>query len=162
MENNMNNEKNQIQKAKKQINWKYITIIVITSICVITSITWVSVNVWNKWKEQQKMQHSQQKNEEKIEENVKKLKEEKEYNGMKITNISIIKDENNIDLKATIQNTTKKNFKAKKVTIVFLNDKEEAVIKYRYYLNDIKVGESTEIELVGENISDACDFEIKD
>ena len=97
-----------------------------------------------------------------MEENEKKLEEEKEYNGMKIKNIIINKNEKDIELKATIQNTTSKEFKAKKVTIVFLNDEKQVVTKYRYYLNNIKVGESTEIELIGENIGYASDFEIKD
>ena len=39
---------------------------------------------------------------------------------------------------------------------------KQVVTKYRYYLNNIKVGESTEIELIGENIGYASDFEIKD
>ena len=77
-------------------------------------------------------------------------------------NIIINKNEKDIELKATIQNTTSKEFKAKKVTIVFLNDEKQVVTKYRYYLNNIKVGESTEIELIGENIGYASDFEIKD
>ena len=36
------------------------------------------------------------------------------------------------------------------------------LIQVAYYLNNIKVGESTEIELIGENIGYASDFEIKD
>jgi len=117
--------------------------------------------MWKKMQEQQG-ENEQKEIEAKMEENEKKLEEEKEYNGMKIKNIIINKNEKDIELKATIQNTTSKEFKAKKVTIVFLNDEKQVVTKYRYYLNNIKVGESTEIELIGENIGYASDFEIKD
>ena len=92
----------------------------------------------------------------------KKMQEQQVENEQKEIEAKMEENEKDIELKATIQNTTSKEFKAKKVTIVFLNDEKQVVTKYRYYLNNIKVGESTEIELIGENIGYASDFEIKD
>ena len=149
----MRMEKNRQRRKKRRL---IIGIILITLLIILSAIY-----MWKKMQEQQ-VENEQKEIEAKIEENVKKLEEEKEYNGMKIKNIIINKNEKDIELKATIQNTTSKEFKAKKVTIVFLNDEKQVVTKYRYYLNNIKVGESTEIELIGENIGYASDFEIKD
>ena len=149
----MRMEKNR-QRIKKRRS--IIGIILITLLIILSAIY-----MWKKMQEQQ-VENEQKEIEAKMEENEKKLEEEKEYNGMKIKNIIINKNEKDIELKATIQNTTSKEFKAKKVTIVFLNDEKQVVTKYRYYLNNIKVGESTEIELIGENIGYASDFEIKD
>ena len=146
----MRMEKNRQRRKKRRL---IIGIILITLLIILSAIY-----MWKKMQEQQ-VENEQ---EAKMEENEKKLEEEKEYNGMKIKNIIINKNEKDIELKATIQNTTSKEFKAKKVTIVFLNDEKQVVTKYRYYLNNIKVGESTEIELIGENIGYASDFEIKD
>lgn len=146
-------EKNRQKRKKIQL---IIGIILITLLIILSAIY-----MWKKMQEQQ-VENEQKEIEAKIEENVKKLEEEKEYNGMKIKNIIINKNDKNIELKATIQNTTSKEFKAKKVTIVFLDDEKQAVTKYRYYLSNIKVGESTDIELIGENIGYASDFEIKD
>ena len=146
-------EKNRQRRKKRRL---IIGIILITLLIILSAIY-----MWKKMQEQQG-ENEQKEIEAKMEENEKKLEEEKEYNGMKIKNIIINKNEKDIELKATIQNTTSKEFKAKKVTIVFLNDEKQVVTKYRYYLNNIKVGESTEIELIGENIGYASDFEIKD
>ena len=149
----MRMEKNRQRIKKRRL---IIGIILITLLIILSAIY-----MWKKMQEQQ-VENEQKEIEAKMEENEKKLEEEKEYNGMKIKNIIINKNEKDIVLKATIQNTTSKEFKAKKVTIVFLNDEKQVVTKYRYYLNNIKVGESTEIELIGENIGYASDFEIKD
>lgn len=149
----MRMEKNRQRIKKRRL---IIGIILITLLIILPAIY-----MWKKMQEQQ-VENEQKEIEAKMEENEKKLEEEKEYNGMKIKNIIINKNEKDIELKATIQNTTSKEFKAKKVTIVFLNDEKQVVTKYRYYLNNIKVGESTEIELIGENIGYASDFEIKD
>ena len=149
----MRMEKNRQRRKKRRL---IIGIILITLLIILSAIY-----MWKKMQEQQ-VENEQKEIEAKMEENEKKLEEEKEYNGMKIKNILINKNEKDIELKATIQNTTSKEFKAKKVTIVFLNDEKQVVTKYRYYLNNIKVGESTEIELIGENIGYASDFEIKD
>lgn len=149
----MRMEKNRQRRKKRRL---IIGIILITLLIILSAIY-----MWKKMQEQQ-VENEQKEIEAKMEENEKKLEEEKEYNGMKIKNIIINKNEKDIELKATIQNTTSKGFKAKKVTIVFLNDEKQVVTKYRYYLNNIKVGESTEIELIGENIGYASDFEIKD
>lgn len=149
----MRMEKNRQRRKKRRL---IIGIILITLLIILSAIY-----MWKKMQEQQG-ENEQKEIEAKMEENEKKLEEEKEYNGMKIKNIIINKNERDIELKATIQNTTSKEFKAKKVTIVFLNDEKQVVTKYRYYLNNIKVGESTEIELIGENIGYASDFEIKD
>ncbi len=149
----MRMEKNRQRRKKRRL---IIGIILITLLIILSAIY-----MWKKMQEQQG-ENEQKEIEAKMEENEKKLEEEKEYNGMKIKNIIINKNEKDIELKATIQNTTSKEFKAKKVTIVFLNDEKQVVTKYRYYLNNIKVGESTEIELIGENIGYASDFEIKD
>lgn len=149
----MRMEKNRQRRKKRRL---IIGIILITLLIILSAIY-----MWKKLQEQQ-VENEQKEIEAKMEENEKKLEEEKEYNGMKIKNIIINKNEKDIELKATIQNTTSKEFKAKKVTIVFLNDEKQVVTKYRYYLNNIKVGESTEIELIGENIGYASDFEIKD
>ncbi len=149
----MRMEKNRQRIKKRRL---IIGIILITLLIILSAIY-----MWKKMQEQQ-VENEQKEIEAKMEENEKKLEEEKEYNGMKIKNIIINKNEKDIELKATIQNTTSKEFKAKKVTIVFLNDEKQVVTKYRYYLNNIKVGESTEIELIGENIGYASDFEIKD
>ena len=148
----MRMEKNRQRRKKRRL---IIGIILITLLIILSAIY-----MWKKMQEQQG-ENEQKEIEAKMEENEKKLEEEKEYNGMKIKNIIINKNEKDIELKATIQNTTSKEFKAKKVTIVFLNDEKQVVTKYRYYLNNIKVGESTEIELIGENIGYASDFEIK-
>ena len=149
----MRMEKNRQRRKKRRL---IIGIILITLLIILSAIY-----MWKKMQEQQ-VENEQKEIEAKMKENEKKLEEEKEYNGMKIKNIIINKNEKDIELKATIQNTTSKEFKAKKVTIVFLNDEKQVVTKYRYYLNNIKVGESTEIELIGENIGYASDFEIKD
>jgi hypothetical protein len=149
----MRMEKNRQRRKKRRL---IIGIILITLLIILSAIY-----MWKKMQEQQ-VENEQKEIEAKMEENEKKLEEEKEYNGMKIKNIIINKNEKDIELKATIQNTTSKEFKAKKVTIVFLNDEKQVVTKYRYYLNNIKVGESIEIELIGENIGYASDFEIKD
>ncbi len=149
----MRMEKNRQRRKKRRL---IIGIILITLLIILSAIY-----MWKKMQEQQ-VENEQKEIEAKMEENEKKLEEEKEYNGMKIKNIIINKNEKDIELKATIQNTTSKEFKAKNVTIVFLNDEKQVVTKYRYYLNNIKVGESTEIELIGENIGYASDFEIKD
>ena len=149
----MRMEKNRQRIKKRRL---IIGIILITLLIILSAIY-----MWKKMQEQQ-VENEQKEIEAKMEENEKKLEEEKEYNGMKIKNIIINKNEKDIELTATIQNTTSKEFKAKKVTIVFLNDEKQVVTKYRYYLNNIKVGESTEIELIGENIGYASDFEIKD
>lgn len=149
----MRMEKNRQRIKKRRL---IIGIILITLLIILSAIY-----MWKKMQEQQ-VENEQKEIEAKMEENEKKLEEEKEYNGMKIKNIIINKNEKDIELKATIQNTTSKEFKAKKVTIVFLNDEKQVVTKYRYYLNNIKVRESTEIELIGENIGYASDFEIKD
>lgn len=149
----MRMEKNRQRRKKRRL---IIGIILITLLIILSAIY-----MWKKMQEQQG-ENEQKEIEAKMEENEKKLEEEKEYNGMKIKNIIINKNEKDIELKATIQNTTSKEFKAKKVTIVFLNDEKQVVTKYRYYLNNIKVGESTEIELIDENIGYASDFEIKD
>ena len=149
----MRMEKNRQRRKKRRL---IIGIILITLLIILSAIY-----MWKKMQEQQ-VENEQKEIEAKMEENEKKLEEEKEYNGMKIKNIIINKKEKDIELKATIQNTTSKEFKAKKVTIVFLNDEKQVVTKYRYYLNNIKVGESIEIELIGENIGYASDFEIKD
>ena len=149
----MRMEKNRQRRKKRRL---IIGIILITLLIILSAIY-----MWKKMQEQQG-ENEQKEIEAKMEENEKKLEEEKEYNGMKIKNIIINKNEKDIELKATIQNTTSKEFKAKKVTIVFLNDEKQVVTKYRYYLYNIKVGESTEIELIGENIGYASDFEIKD
>ncbi len=149
----MRMEKNRQRRKKRRL---IIGIILITLLIILSAIY-----MWKKMQEQQ-VENEQKEIEAKMEENEKKLEEEKEYNGMKIKNIIINKNEKDIELKATIQNTTSKEFKAKKVTIVFLNDEKQVVTKYRYYLKNIKVGESTEIELIGENIGYASDFEIKD
>lgn len=149
----MRMEKNRQRIKKRRL---IIGIILITLLIILSAIY-----MWKKMQEQQ-VENEQKEIEAKMEENEKKLEEEKEYNGMKIKNIIINKNEKDIELKATIQNTTSKEFKAKKVTIVFLNDEKQVVTKYRYYLNNIKVGESIEIELIGENIGYASDFEIKD
>lgn len=149
----MRMEKNRQRRKKRRL---IIGIILITLLIILSAIY-----MWKKMQEQQ-VENEQKEIEAKMEENEKKLEEEKEYNVMKIKNIIINKNEKDIELKATIQNTTSKEFKAKKVTIVFLNDEKQVVTKYRYYLNNIKVGESTEIELIGENIGYASDFEIKD
>ena len=147
-------EKNWQRRKKKQL---IMGITLITLLIILSTIY-----MWKKIQEQQRIEKEQKEIETKLAENVKKLEEEKEYNGMKIKNIIINKNEKDIELKATIQNTTSKDFKAKKVTIIFLNDEKQIVTKYRYYLDNIKVGESIEIELIGENIEYACDFEIKD
>ena len=149
----MRMEKNRQRRKKRRL---IIGIILITLLIILSAIY-----MWKKMQEQQ-VENEQKEIEAKMEENEKKLEEEKEYNGMKIKNIIINKNEKDIELKATIQNTTSKEFKAKKVTIVFLNDEKQVVTKYRYYLNNIKVGESTEIKLICENIVYASDFEIKD
>ena len=149
----MRMEKNRQRRKKRRL---IIGIILITLLIILSAIY-----MWKKMQEQQ-VENEQKEIKAKKEENKKKLEEEKEYNGMKIKNIIINKNEKDIELKATIQNTTSKEFKAKKVTIVFLNDEKQVVTKYRYYLNNIKVGESIEIELIGENIGYASDFEIKD
>lgn len=150
----MRMEKNRQRRKKKQL---IMGITLITLLIILSTIY-----MWKKIQEQQKIENEQKEIETKLAENVKKLEEEKEYNGMKIKNIIINKNEKDIELKATIQNTTSKDFKAKKVTIIFLNDEKQIVTKYRYYLDNIKVGESIKIELIGENIEYACDFEIKD
>lgn len=150
----MRMEKNRQRRKKKQL---IMGITLITLLIILSTIY-----MWKKIQEQQRIEKEQKEIETKLAENVKKLEEEKEYNGMKIKNIIINKNEKDIELKATIQNTTSKDFKAKKVTIIFLNDEKQVVTKYRYYLDNIKVGESIEIELIGENIEYACDFEIKD
>lgn len=149
----MRMEKNRQKRKKRRL---IIGIILITLLIILSAIY-----IWKKIQVQQ-IENEQKEIEEKIEENVKKLEEEKEYNGMKINNIIINKNEKDIELKATIQNTTSKEFKARKVTIIFLDDEKQVVTKYRYYLNNIKAGESTEIELIGKNIGYASDFEIKD
>ena len=150
----MRMEKNRQRRKKKQL---IMGITLITLLIILSTIY-----MWKKIQEQQRIEKEQKEIETKLAENVKKLEEEKEYNGMKIKNIIINKNEKDIELKATIQNTTSKDFKAKKVTIIFLNDEKQIVTKYRYYLDNIKVGESIKIELIGENIEYACDFEIKD
>lgn len=149
----MRMEKNRQRRKKRRL---IIGIILITLLIILSAIY-----MWKKIQVQQ-IENEQKEIEAKIEENVKKLEEEKEYNGMKINNIIINKNEKDIELKATIQNTTSKEFKARKVTIIFLDDEKQVVTKYRYYLNNIKSGESTQIELIGKNIGYASDFEIKD
>lgn len=149
----MRMEKNRQRRKKRRL---IIGIILITLLIILSAIY-----IWKKIQVQQ-IENEQKEIEAKIEENVKKLEEEKEYNGMKINNIIINKNEKDIELKATIQNTTSKEFKARKVTIIFLDDEKQVVTKYRYYLNNIKSGESTQIELIGKNIGYASDFEIKD
>ncbi len=126
----MRMEKNRQRRKKRRL---IIGIILITLLIILSAIY-----MWKKMQEQQ-VENEQKEIEAKMEENEKKLEEEKEYNGMKIKNIIINKNEKDIELKATIQNTTSKEFKAKKVTIVFLNDEKQVVTKYRYYLNCILV-----------------------
>ena len=132
----MRMEKNRQRRKKRRL---IIGIILITLLIILSAIY-----MWKKMQEQQ-VENEQKEIEAKMEENEKKLEEEKEYNGMKIKNIIINKNEKDIELKATIQNTTSKEFKAKKVTIVFLNDEKVKELK----IQDIN-------EKLKEDIAEVC------
>lgn len=143
-----------IDKNKKQKSWIKLISIICSCICILAIVVLGTLRVFHNLKQKQILEQEQAE----IEENVEELKKEKEYKGIKITNISITQEQETTILKATMQNNTKKSFESRKVTINLLNKKGESVSKYRYYIDEIKAGESLEIELNGENITEACDF----
>lgn len=175
-------ESKQRRKKKKKSN---ISLIILLLILIITVITVFIVknnkgnssNIENNDNEKEKINYNEEN--QYIEENVgieniikdlsNNLIKEKEYKGMKIENIKIIKsdetDENSTNIKKfsiLIHNTTDNKYEGGNVTIVFRNEDNSEFSKLEMALPEINPGEATRVEAgTTANIQEANNFTIE-
>lgn len=91
----------------------------------------------------------------------KQITQERNYKKMRIKNIKIYEEKEQVYFSAEIQNTTKNTFKKRNVTIAFIDKEKESIVEYRIHLKEIKPKETITIKLMANRyIKQAYDFKI--
>ena len=91
-----------------------------------------------------------------------KLSEDKKFEDLDITNITMVAENGASIFKAKVANNTDKDFKQKKVTLIFLDKNEKEIFQIGAIIPDILSGHSNEIKCVSMNdITNAYDFKIE-
>lgn len=91
-----------------------------------------------------------------------KLKENKEFNGLQISNISIEEKENETVVRADITNTTNVTQGDYGIYLVIKDDKGNEIKKIAGYLNHMEPQEKTSLNIkTSYDFANAYDFEIK-
>ncbi|MDD3303594.1 MAG: FxLYD domain-containing protein [Clostridia bacterium] len=94
--------------------------------------------------------------------NSQKLKEEKQFAGMKVKEINLYtRAEGMTDFNATVENTSGKDFKSQKILIKFFNKDGSEYAILKAYLGDVKTGATAKIDAsTTADVSNAYNFEI--
>lgn len=96
------------------------------------------------------------------ENNSKALLKEKDFEGMKVKDISLVASDGTTKFSATIENTSSNDFKNQKIVIIFKNKDGSEFARLNTYLGDIKVGNSAQINAsTTSDYSNAYDFVIE-
>lgn len=72
---------------------------------------------------------------------------EKDVFGMELKNISIEKQNGIYIFTAQLKNTLNEKFESKPVQIIFRDEKNQKIIKYKYTINDLEKGEIQDIKI---------------
>lgn len=72
---------------------------------------------------------------------------EKDVFGMELKNISIEKQNGIYIFTAQLKNTLNEKFESKPVQIIFRDEKNQKIIKYKYTINDLEKGETQDIKI---------------
>ncbi len=72
---------------------------------------------------------------------------EKDIFGMELKNISIEKQNGIYIFTAQLKNTLNEKFESKPVQIIFRDEKNQKIIKYKYTINDLEKGETQDIKI---------------
>ena len=72
---------------------------------------------------------------------------EKDIFGMELKNISIEKQNGIYIFTAQLKNTLNEKFESKPVQIIFRDEKNQKIIKYKYTINDLEKGEIQDIKI---------------
>lgn len=72
---------------------------------------------------------------------------EKDVFGMELKNISIEKQNGIFIFTAQLKNTLNEKFESKPVQIIFRDEKNQKIIKYKYTINDLEKGETQDIKI---------------
>ena len=91
-----------------------------------------------------------------------KLRENKQFNGLKISNITIEEKENETILEAEITNTTSKTQGDYPIYLKIKDDKGKEIKKIAGYINNIEPNEKTKLKIkTSYDFANAYDFEIE-
>ena len=94
--------------------------------------------------------------------NSEKLKEEKTYEGMKITDINLEASNGSTTITANVENVTESDFTGRSIVIVFTNEDGTEYARLQGYIPDILKGKSTVLNAsTTSDISNAYDFYIE-
>ena len=72
---------------------------------------------------------------------------EKDVFGMELKNIRIEKQNGIYIFTAQLKNTLNEKFESKPVQIIFRDEKNQKIIKYKYTINDLEKGEIQDIKI---------------
>lgn len=72
---------------------------------------------------------------------------EKDVFGMELKNIRIEKQNGIYIFTAQLKNTLNEKFESKPVQIIFRDEKNQKIIKYKYTINDLEKGETQDIKI---------------